>query len=123
MIEPNELRLGNLVLYCDEVQEVTAIRRYEYNLTNTEGNIATVDVEPIVLSTSILEKCGFESGSYHTNDFYHPDLNLHLHYYEGDGNCEMQSTDDIVVSEPFKHLHILQNIFFSLTQTELKIDL
>lgn len=130
LILANELRIGNLLSsnYFDDrivVLQVKEIRESQIIALNKENNTISPylydnEVKPIKLTEDILLKCGFEKRS------------------DGHFNMFKQSEVDIIICNDFsswkcdginfsvnyiKHLHQLQNLFFSLCGEELEIKL
>lgn len=120
MIKANELRLGNLVI--DKV-------------TNTIGPVVMIDprdndiYEGIPLTPEILEKAGFEK---HVSHSFVGGFSVH---YQKDNfalefNNEKQlefkvcqrGANALVIAN-LEYLHQLQNLYFTLTGTELTIEL
>ena len=127
MIDPKELRIGNLFeVYDNLFNRVDAISAEKIRFKNSKGTfyIAPENINPIPLTPEILERCGFEdtSGGYRAtgsevvfskliNQSVKIDLweqwptGYSLPYY---GN-------------KLESLHQLQNLYFALTGEELEI--
>lgn len=131
MINPNELRIGNLV-YCNTSDLVVKVQwphpaqlvvdikgpfvRCEY----THGDLEEFD--PIPLTPEWLGRFGFKKP-------------IRREYYELNGICicheedndfkliheEVHEGDIITIGSPFQNLHELQNLYFALTGEELTI--
>jgi len=129
MIQANELRIGNLLERDGNIIEVVRISKenvinYETAKEKTGMHTNSGRVNPIPLTEELLLKCGFE-----VDDSDEDNKWLNLRY----GNivfCSDESTNfervylriyntDIILES----LHQLQNIFFALTNQELKIIL
>lgn len=129
MIQANELRIGNWVkapLWRNEgmhPQKVYSIKQiwgeyfinYDFKETGCEfGAKVESEVDPIKLTKEILLNCGFEQDS--------------LHYFKNNGviisvednHFEAFLGNNVVV---LNYLHQLQNLYFALTNEELKIEL
>jgi hypothetical protein len=106
MIQENELRIGNWV-FMDN-------RRY-HKWADVDYTCNPDDFSPIPLTPELLEKCGFE----YSEGWYHrkiSGLNLNI----------LPNSDYHIDGEqiaPLKSLHQLQNLYFSLTNEELQIQL
>lgn len=119
MINANELRIGNWI-YIDNGGKP----KYEYQVTahdieEIEGYGA--DAFPVPLTPEVLERCGFKKLNF-GKDIYSIRGNgieisvnpeLELVYIETDfGHARINNL-------PYPSLHQLQNIIYTLTQTEL----
>jgi len=116
-----ELRIGNYIgfgsLYCKVIEIQKECFYVEDIIEKQEFKNTTFKLEPIQLTEELLLKCGFELNNgcfifnngcfelrYDNGSFYFIIENQHLY-------LEINS------------LHQLQNIFFALTNKELKINL
>jgi hypothetical protein len=129
MILPQELRLGNKG-WWDEEKQI----RYTICMSDFCSLDVFDKVEPIVLTPEILEKCGFK---WETDKKTHLQLDLpeqemnhrNIGFYYKDGEPEIfQMYMDDYFDGYFQcllpqYLHQLQNLYYSLTGTELKIEL
>ncbi len=136
MIQSNDLRLGNKVLWNDLICTVAGIQYFIDADENKEGHIVDLYnngemvqtpyvsyINPIPLTPEILEKCGFEKKYSHSN----------LSKYVGNGTLYWNDVMSLSYAfghdyeeEPIEHtqyLHQLQNLYFALTGEELKINL
>jgi len=119
-MESNELRIGNLVIYGGSVvimdlHEFTHFLRFPETYT------------PITLTEEILLKSGFEITK---NDEYPFKYVINKGMRDELEIEDLNSTTCFVLSHgrrfsvvKIKHLHQLQNLYFALTGTELKIEL
>ena len=119
MIKEQELRIGNYVksVRTGEVIAVDWIAiKYVHdgNTLQPAHGMGSV-YEPIPITEEILLKCGFEKGDY--NEFRHADLIGTLTLY--DGICELHLGD--LYSVWIESFHKMQNLYFTLTRTELDI--
>lgn len=124
-MEIKQLRIGNLILFNGEYREISSLHN-DNTLrlrkgNNCEGCYSINNIKPIELTEEILMQCGFLKVRYekfsHDNfkklkAFPHPMINGFGIYLEG--FCSLPNV---------KHLHQLQNIYFSLTGEELQINL
>lgn len=107
MIAAHELRIGNIVLnqFTGEPCKITVM-----DISDIENGYKTR--EGFILSTEILEKCGFElydeeNKRWLFNSFY---------YYN---DCVWFDTSQIEI----KYLHQLQNLYYCLVGEELQVKL
>ena len=137
MIQSNDLRLGNKVLWNDLICTVAGIQYFIDADENKEGHIVDLYnngemvqtpyvsyINPIPLTPEILEKCGFENKKLGKDYWELPnekcingwseEFTFYLPYFE-------MNTYTGTVS--IKALHQLQNLYFALTGEELKINL
>ena len=125
----NELRIGNYVLSDGIRVEVDGLGiGYEITTTaNFEGS-CNGKIEPIPLTEEWLVKFGFDNRllkKIGDSDLYLQGDNadslkeygVYLSTDIGDGLCSEPNT----FIEGFFYVHQLQNLYFALTQTELKI--
>lgn len=114
MIDPRELRIGNLVYCGDEMyvstkpEAVTADALYAADYLKNG-----LFFMPIPITPQWLERLGFVChaiGYYHIGDTFLSYSNTGLHEYQFRGCPAI-----------LKHIHQLQNLFFALTGTELTI--
>lgn len=121
MIKANELRIGNLIKYGVHTAPVLSI------FNGTSGNVKSdnpyvclpfpgeirnlYEIEPIPLSSEILEKCGL------INNEVFPAIE---YFSIKDGSLYFERNYTAVNIE---YLHQLQNLYFALTGEELVINL
>lgn len=124
MIDARELRVGNWIRWKDNQQvfETSVGLFLEYPFWK---HLSKGDYEAIPLSPDILEKCGFKKlkGSRSVFFICHNDMeisvSIELHYAYIDTFWGQAS-----IKEPiFQYLHQLQNLYHSLTNQELNIQL
>ena len=118
MINPKELRIGNLIKYnSDEGLKPELINTWvevTADVIKWASNPSENCYEPIPLTPEILERCGFykERDVYDKNKFV-------LHHNKDFGDFRYNRTDGNSTSLFF--LHRLQNLYFELKGEELKI--
>lgn len=121
-IRSEELRIGNWLisissgrqLVVDDIGDSGINIQWYHELTDYE--FRWQDVDPIPLTSSILEKCGFNIFSEQYNNgfrfkymkLYNHNENLYFNPYDWNFQLEI------------KYLHQLQNLFFALTGEELE---
>lgn len=131
MIKPEELRIGNWVNRLGNPTVINSIQKgveIGYVSTPISGSITTNQIEPIPLTEEILIKAGFEkqqpSFDARINIFYQ---NIEIYTYEStlmEGSFYIgQDEDSVLIYSEKMYVHQLQNLFYSLTGTELKIQL
>ena len=139
-IQPNELRVGNYILYLDELYIVDGIK-YEENAPEQKYRIAfkTIDgklrnakmsnwINPIPLTPSVLtEWCGFSCKQGGSDNIYewHIGNNPVTHdwlfcitEFRHDNTFFYRNGYHVI-----KYLHQLQNLYFALTGEELTVNL
>lgn len=146
MIQTNELRLGNWVMFEGRYFQIHSIAETYPTLNTPEFGIGVVDwnnIEGVPITPDILLKAGFVGGvgcydyGYtfvrdRSGDKYKAVLGM---ICWSDGTIEAYIKNYQIKGEHFKikgssaflaecqHVHTLQNIFHSLTGTELNITL
>ena len=131
MIKPEDLRIGNWVNHHGEIITVDGID--DIDVFNKKcGEIPLHSILPIPLTEKILLDCGFVKDGLFVGEFvytkskYFYSMELKLLFvitghngevlnYEG---YEVQTSDNQTI-----YLHELQNLFYSLTKTNLIIKL
>ena len=133
MIQPNELRIGNLLQ--DGLRKEPLIVT-DITLHSFSSKVINIDKfplpdgwysDPIPLTPEILEKAGFKKWGHSENDvnymLTHENFGLATISWHSSGNhcyLEFESTS---ASQEIKYVHQLQNLVHALTGEELKIDL
>lgn len=133
MIKMEELRLGNYLLHKTGVRIITVPCSLEHFALLTRGG--EKDLFPVVLSASVLEKCGFaENKKYallpESREFVRVlpvmgsgDVEIRA-YIKNNKECFGRAMlAGVPVSNNFYHLHQLQNLYFGLTGAELPLVL
>ena len=134
MIQPNDLRIGNIVSLKNGYN--TELPKYG-KVTQVYMNGFTVDYhwpdewfEPVELTPDILEAAGF--GVNKDNSFGYINENEGIlielgDFYEDDGRAvfyyNLPDTDNSTCIAYCKYLQQLQNLYFALTGDELQIDI
>lgn len=122
MIDSKEFMIGNWVLYNGIPVQVTRISPNAITVSGMSVGTRLEDLTPIPLTDEVLGKIeGFEKSGDNEHWFIgHFGFCL---WYDGQDWCMKPRINDHLVIAYCQHLHQLQNLFFSLTQTELKIEL
>jgi hypothetical protein len=114
MINANELRIGNWVTYKGQSDR---IERNDFAQTYLDR------YEPIPITSKILKKCGFEKQEDGDGGYYHELLSENgVLFIEGDKKGYTDVFIDMWENIRVRYLHQLQNLYFALTNSELKID-
>lgn len=132
MIAVNEFRMGNLLLQ----KSGPKIKRVPFGLQHLElfakGDLSAL--HPVVLKPELVETCGFEENKKYpllpeAREFtlvlpvpggYRNELRV---YSKNNGECfGRYSVNDAVASQNFYLLHQLQNLYYSLTGTDLDVS-
>lgn len=134
MIKANELRIGNYVQYNpDAVDKGTEIIPLQITAIDEEAGFilndgfsnvyAENEVEPIPLSSELLEQCGFYNQKYEEwSAFAFKDTPICTHY-DGVEWIFKYGYDSDLSFAACEYLHQVQNLIFVLTGEELSIDL
>ena len=124
MIKANELRIGNY-LQGDPLS-IPRLQMYHNGITAITGfGISAIEngnitsLKPIPLTIEILKNCGFVNRF----DIYYTINNI-ISFTSFEGSiAESFICGDAKIKCKIKYLHQLQNLFFALTNEELKIGL
>lgn len=121
MIQANELRLGNYLLFYGEPAMIKAgaINAFDRNLIDVIRHI-----QPIPLTPEILEKCGFEkvkNGIQLVCKTAPFNECIIAYLFTGPLTLEVYGMRTPLFQ--VKHLHQLQNLYFALTGEELNVQL
>lgn len=119
MIQVNELRIGNLVMIGDSIEQVYDVsHNNKINLWNYPEHLNGVP-----LTHAILEKSGFV-GSPHPTRRYMQIGETTLTMYFENGVFSIQDHDWFEMKLPLiLYIHQVQNLYYSFTKTELTINL
>ena len=136
MINANELRIGNMVclIALDQKIKIESISKVNegglftwiYNSEEYEDSLSAI--EPIPLTPDILEKCGFVKDN-NDLEFHDPDFcSWHQREFPVVGMLTTSSKGNYLFDEEtdtlrIQYLHQLQNLYYSLTNSELQINL
>lgn len=114
MIQLRELRIDNWVMLAGGTGVPFQINAKSF-CRFTRG--IETDYEPIPLSPSVLEDCGFDYDYDHAEKWFSSDIG-YLGKCEG-GYSLIDSDGENSLAYVLQSLHQLQNLFFALTGTEL----
>lgn len=141
MIEAKQLNEGNSVLYNGAVMKVSEKRspkplkdekyseKYVIELFDGAGliNCTLEEIEPIPITEDVLLEFGFGKFFIPVSDIFYLRLPVLSHghlsfYFNSNGfNCDLGTTSGYHFgTTKIKHLHQLQNLYFALTNQELK---
>lgn len=131
MIKPSEFRLGNYLMQKLHNRIKTVPCDYAHFEQMQKGEIR--DLFPVVLKAELLEKCGFrENPDYpllpEAREFklavpvQGNQKNEVFAYIKNNKECFGRAMmNGLPASNPFYHLHQLQNLYFALTGEELAV--
>ena len=120
----NELRIGNLCYYGNNIIKITASDFAIFELYESKGK--EVPYKPIPLSEDCLLKSGYKSIGLGGFTFEHRNLigGENRFVIESDGILFYpQINFDLCCWGEFKYIHHLQNLYFTLAGKEHKIKL
>lgn len=137
-MKPEELRIGNYVTINNKkaysglkgipfkVVGIQKLERYSIQLSNNEYydyNQFIEFIQPITLTEELLLKCGFEKilGGIGWDKFIKDGVELSFAPLVGGGYIPVYRFNNDYIKIRF--LHQLQNLFYTLTQKELEINL
>lgn len=125
MIEPKDIRIGNLVDLYGHPLKVSTFSPDYCNFEKFSGTADFEDIKPIPLTEEWLIKFGFEKGKYHTYKLYYgggtKENGKHLTYVCESGNIELCRGHLTTADAAVHFVHQLQNLYFSLTGKELTV--
>jgi len=112
-MKANEIRVGNIFIGYDDKPFVWGLKEFSFIEPDVAISIDEIIKSPILLSEEILLKCGFESGSDDGNHWWFTkgDITINFSSWTGIFEFEWQNIE-------MKHLHQLQNLYYSLTGEE-----
>jgi hypothetical protein len=128
MLNPRELRIGNLIYvkpysFEPEIEyEVTDLSEEGTNLLargDAEWYYRLSDMFPIPLTEEWLVRLGFSKNKFKNSIGEHWGLDVFI--YDKYGLNIITSDEQIIFLSEIKYVHQLQNIYFALTGEELKL--
>lgn len=125
-MESKELMIGNWVQYHGGYREILSVNIYGIvcidNGTDDYMQTTNQDIEPIPITPEILEMAGFEKDE--SGDvFCSLDFDVCLAFNEHQQCTILQDGEPVLIMLHIKYLHQLQNLYYALTGTHLKIEL
>jgi hypothetical protein len=122
MITANEVRIGNWI--ADECEpyhfQVEELRKYVGDSIwafYRKGSIKAKEITPIPLTEEWLKRFGFD-----TQDWIISHNDTYFNLFKEGNNYFFTADQHHHNSQPFQFVHQLQNIFHSITQTELTLS-
>jgi hypothetical protein len=132
MIQSTELRLGNYILH--KVNNKIAMVKCTFQHFNLLSSGDSSAIFPVQLKAKILEQSGFiENTNYPLLPTAHEYIltipvngdnkNEIVAYIKSNNECfACAVVNGSIASNPVYHLHQLQNLYYSLTGNELKVE-
>lgn len=129
MINPKELRIGNLVSHYGEIKSVSGTNYLGLIRLEQILDVSENAIDPIPLTPERLERCGFAS-EYREKLGSSWVIPIMASAKRVLGICNMTSRTlvsfvsepgNIVMLRPIYHFHDIQNLYFALTGEELTI--
>jgi len=157
MITANELRIGNLIFWNPKLSnpnitlaamqvEISAILEdkisyispgIEYRVEPFEDDLlqketpykSLKELEPIILTAEILEKCGFKQGDdylskkayvKHEGEYF---LEININIVDYKVLLHFAGDQKVGLPHSYKYIHEFQNLYFALTHEELEVNL
>ena len=115
MIQAIELKLNNWVAYEGKYWQVDSLSNFPtIGITDGKEQLICNDINPIELSPDILEGCGFLL----EEDSWYDKHGVRILFHDKGITVVFSS-----IVMPVQYLHVLQNLIFALTGTELKANL
>lgn len=129
MIQANELRISNWIADHEaggyfQIEEIYKDSYGTYSASYRNSSIrCTIDtLEKIPLTEEWLVKFGFrKSGHIFWISLFNLKSELHIEIYPKENVITIESDFGILILDPIKHIHTLQNLYFALTGEELTI--
>lgn len=125
MINPKELRIGNLVMYEGDVYTLVGVNKHNVLLSNARHKIPRMEdsCTPIPLTKDILLKCGFNQYELNIGA-----LDLYIcpktdNKYSNEGKCLLFFNSMPIYTIPCESVHQLQNLYFAIVGKELEITI
>lgn len=125
-MKPQELRIGNLVMYNGKVVKVEQITKHKigYHTKPNETRMNYVrlcEIEPIPITEELLTKSGFVKWINSDKIFVHEEGMLSTVYFI-ESTMIYFRTEDNDATILCKHLHQLQNAYYWVAGKELEIN-
>jgi hypothetical protein len=128
MIKVNELRVGNLVVYKQDNDELPVLKIdgdskkiFIDLLLGLNMEVDEQDIDPIPLTSELLERCGFNKGNkYGLRNFWDGPGDICLADIDKENAYRLYGSE-WTIGQNIKYLHHLQNLYYALTGEELQI--
>jgi len=127
MIDPKELRLGNLINYEGNVQTITQVSKHGVDWVLPNGaqysGFKRKELQPILLTEEWLIKFDYEVDKLNFGECIcnHSSKQHKLYKLENTDGYFDEVNNEYEYGIPLKFVHQFQNRFFSITGTELEI--
>ena len=124
-MKENELRIGNLVSSNNITIMVTGISN-SYIISKDGYSGTKIDnINPIKITDEFLLKFGFIEDEFCQNKFYkkHIESKVQLRSYKDCVFLDVNDEEYEISFGKIKYIHQLQNLYFALTNEELKLNL
>lgn len=119
MIQATDLRLGNLVMHEDTIFKIRAIG---VNTITIQSPIKVVeidpdgdDVNPIPITAKFFKERGYK------HDYHHNDITISSDYRVEFSLSKGYLIDSYGLMVEINYIHELQNLYYALNKTELKL--
>lgn len=125
MIDVREMMLNNFVLYDGKMAAISSVNKRGYVTLGIFGQtVPCADIHPVPLTTELLEKCGFELGTYNNSPCAaNKDVFFSFHNKDADLNAVTILGHTLPRIFTPKHLHQLQNLIYILSGNELNVEI
>lgn len=124
-MEATELRLNNLLMYGDDIVPIMGVENNHESVLVKIDKDTAIDyrkLKPIALTAEWFQKLGFKE-AYRSNSRVRFDLPNYCRYdFDLDSNKILEGFLFFGNYIKCNYLHQLQNIYFTLTGEELKIE-
>lgn len=125
-IEVREFRIGNYVNTKYGNLKVFTINELGLEVQDNSGWIDYINSEnlkPIEITEEILLKCGFKKIDHHRFKIIPSEFEFYYTISVHDNCFRIYVGDSIICANVIFYLHQLQNLYFTLTNQELEINL
>ena len=113
-MKANELRIGNYYVDIDnKLSSISGYELHQFTIKENTDNLGVMEYQPIPLTEEWLLKFGFENNKLEAN---HNDII----YYSRLNNIGIKGMLGMVKVSQCIYVHQLQNLYFALTNKELK---
>jgi hypothetical protein len=118
MIQATELRLGNLVMYDNRIFKIDCLHKDYPFLNTTEFGYGVVEyrnLQPIPITAKFFKERGYRY------DYHHNDITINSDYRVEFSLSKGYLIDGYGLMVEIAYIHELQNLYYALTKTELKL--